>query len=413
MKAAPKPQDETKRIQSLKSYEILDTAAEEQFNELVELASYICGTPISLVTFIDTERQWVKAKVGIDAKETSREVAFCSHTILTDEIFIVKDARADERFFDNPFVTGEANIQFYAGAPLIDKEGHRLGALCVIDQKPRDLSQEQLSALKKLSKMVVAHLELRLELKKQKEQEEFLKKQTMMMIQSAKMSTLGEMASGIAHEINNPLTIIQGTIHLVKKMIAGPDYNPDMVLEKLDRVETTTVRISKIIKGLLHFSRDTVDSKLEQVRLKDIINDTIDMCSERLRLNDIELRLELKTDVMIECKPIQISQALLNLINNSYDAILGSNEAWIKISLDNEGEKILLSVTDSGQGIREDIVDKVLQPFFTTKEPGKGTGLGLSISKGLIETHGGDLYYDKNSKNTKFSIRLPIVKICS
>lgn len=409
MKAAPKPLDDLKRVQSLKSYEILDTAAESQFNELVELASYICGTPISLVTFIDSDRQWVKAKIGIEATETSREVAFCSHTILSDEIFVVKDAREDERFFDNPFVTGEANIQFYAGAPLIDKEGHRLGSLCVIDQKPRELSVEQLSALKKLSRMVVAYLELRLEIKKQKEQEELLKKQTMMMIQSAKMSTLGEMASGIAHEINNPLTIIQGKIHLIKKMMAGQEFSKDLIVENLDRVESTTVRISKIVKGLLHFSRDTSHSTLEQVKLKDIISDTLEMCSERLRLNDIELRLHLETDAIIECKPIQISQAILNLINNSYDAILGTSGAWIDISLKKENKKVLLSVTDSGPGIKEEIVDKILQPFFTTKEPGKGTGLGLSISKGLIETHGGELFYEPESQNTKFSIRLPTV----
>ena len=153
--------DEERRQSSLESYKILDTAAEKVFDDLTLLATAICGTPISLVSLIDEERQWFKARTGLDAEQTPRDQAFCAHAIKDNAPFIVEDAMRDERFVDNPLVTDDPNIRFYAGMPLIVADGSALGTLCVIDREPRSLTAEQLSALAVLRDAVVSQLELR------------------------------------------------------------------------------------------------------------------------------------------------------------------------------------------------------------------------------------------------------------
>lgn len=160
MKATLLP-DEPQRLESLRQYAVLDTPAEAAFDDLTELAAHICEAPIALISLIDENRQWFKSKVGLDASETSRDVAFCAHAIHQPDLFIVPDATLDERFADNPLVTGEPRIRFYAGAPLLTPDGHALGTLCVIDYQPRELRPDQQRALRVLSRNVMGQLELR------------------------------------------------------------------------------------------------------------------------------------------------------------------------------------------------------------------------------------------------------------
>jgi len=158
---APLPENESARLEALHRYPILDSLSEPAYDDLAAIAAEICGTPISLVSLVDKERQWFKAKVGIEAIETPPDIAFCAHAILGQELFVVSDAQADTRFAENPLVTEEPKIRFYAGAPLINPEGLALGTLCVIDRMPRSLDEKQKDALMALSRQVVTQLELR------------------------------------------------------------------------------------------------------------------------------------------------------------------------------------------------------------------------------------------------------------
>jgi GAF domain-containing protein len=160
----PVPANEAERMRTLRAYKILDTKPEERFDEMTKLAALICGTPISLISLIDTDRQWFKSKFGLDLQETPRAQAFCTHAIMQPDLFVVPDASKDERFADNPLVTGDLHIRFYAGEPLAARDGHVLGTLCVIDREPHTLTESQKEALKIVGQLVIANFELRRDL---------------------------------------------------------------------------------------------------------------------------------------------------------------------------------------------------------------------------------------------------------
>ncbi|MDZ4678694.1 MAG: ATP-binding protein [Oligoflexia bacterium] len=224
----------------------------------------------------------------------------------------------------------------------------------------------------------------------------------------ARLASLGEMAGGIAHEINNPLAIIELKLDQLKSRIEDKDFDNAYAVQTIETVLKTSHRIAAIIKGLRYFSRDGTNDPLSVVTLKSIIESTLVLCTERFTHNNIKLIVpDLANDLTIECSPVQIHQVLLNLLNNAFDAVEKRSEKWVEIKLQDCGKEIKLIVKDSGLGIPASVELKMFYPFFTTKEIGKGTGLGLSISKGIILRHNGKLEIDHTQKNTTFIITLP------
>ncbi len=244
-----------------------------------------------------------------------------------------------------------------------------------------------------------------------KESASIISNQQMQMINVSKMSALGEMASGVAHEINNPLMITTGFLERIQKIVQGdPEKYTDIALHTQKALKGTQ-RVAKIVKGLRSFARNGSKDPMQPVDIEKIISETLELCFERFKYGEVKLDISKGTNGKIICRESQISQVLLNLLNNAYDAVteMQLDEKWVKVDvIDSPAQnKITILITDCGPGIPKDIAAKILEPFFTTKETGKGTGLGLSISVGIIEEHGGKLYLDHTHPHTRFIVELP------
>jgi signal transduction histidine kinase len=243
------------------------------------------------------------------------------------------------------------------------------------------------------------------------DQEKKIEIQQMAAINSAKMAALGEMAGGIAHEINNPLTIINTHALIMTKTIEKGNIDPTLLLKSSQNIASTVERIGTIIHGLKNISRDVSSEQITKSPFKNILVDVIALCEEKFKLAEIEIQCNVMSpqfDVSLNCFQVQLSQVFLNLFNNSYDAILNLDTKWIRIEAKTNGPWYIIHFIDSGNGIPLSIRDKIFQPFFTSKEIGSGTGLGLSLVYGIIKNHKGEIYYDNQNKNTCFTIKLPI-----
>lgn len=236
--------------------------------------------------------------------------------------------------------------------------------------------------------------------------EALLKLKEAKMVAASKMASLGEMAGGIAHEINNPLAIIESSAYLISASL--PEEAPfRMAHENSNRISQTVERIARIVRGLQTFARSGERDPLADVPIGDVVANTLELCRERFHNNHVQLRVKGPLTPHLYCREVQVSQVLLNLLNNAIDAVVGRPDAWTEIEIVDAGPQVELRVRDSGYGIPPDVARRIMEPFFTTKEIGKGTGLGLSISKGIVEDHGGVLYLDVTEKHTCFVVRLP------
>ena len=255
---------------------------------------------------------------------------------------------------------------------------------------------------------IIGYLGVLEDLSQELEMKHLIEKQQVQLASQLKMASLGEMASGIAHEINNPLTIILGRSQQALKALEVGDLDPIKTKKNLEVISSTTDRIAKIVSGLHSFSRNSNKDPMILKSINKIIEETLALCSEKFKFNGVDLKVMAEFDGLVNCRPAQLSQVILNLLNNAFDAIVKNEEKWVKIELQDKKENgFVIIITDSGKGIPTAIAEKIMQPFFTTKEIGKGTGLGLSISKGIIEAHNGTLSINSLSPNTQFIIKLP------
>lgn len=224
---------------------------------------------------------------------------------------------------------------------------------------------------------------------------------------NAKLTALGEMAAGVAHEINNPLAIILGKVYMIQKSWQIPEKN-EMVETSLEKISDAVDRIKRIVKGLQTFSHGGEQEPFQIANLTQLVNETVLICESKFHEKNIQIQLDLEPNLNFECRPVQISQALLQLIYNSCDAIETQSDRWIRIWARSAHQSLVLTITDSGTGIPEEIRTRLMQPFFTTKDPGQGTGLGLSVTRGLVHSHLGRIWLDPKAAHTTFIIELPL-----
>ena len=271
------------------------------------------------------------------------------------------------------------------------------------------LSLEDVSELShRLNDVHTEHERALKEIALRKEAEGALEVASMGALQASKMAALGEMAAGVAHEINNPLTIISGFAQQLTKLLTIGDapINP-AVAKAIKNITQTADRIAAIIRGLRAFSRDGSQDEPEFIAFGRMLSDSADLCSARFKSHGVELRLPEEATFLVKCRPVQVTQVIINLLNNAFDAVQDYAEKWVAVEVAEAGDFVVCSVTDSGTGIPKHIAERIMQPFFTTKGTGKGTGLGLSISKSIVEQLGGTLDINSESPNTQFRISLP------
>lgn len=225
------------------------------------------------------------------------------------------------------------------------------------------------------------------------------------LLAQSKMASLGEMAAGIAHEINNPLSIIRGRALLLKEKITDKKINAD-----LDLIEQNCIRIEKIVRSLKSVSRNSSNDPFEEVDVLSLVEEAFVIAKERFRENSLNLDIVVDNKISefdrTRARPAEIVQVLVNLLNNAFDAIHDQAQGWARVGVVVEDGKFLIEVVDSGPKISPEVAERMMEPFFTTKSSGKGTGLGLSVSKQFIENHQSKLIYDSKSPNTRIYFKL-------
>ncbi len=241
----------------------------------------------------------------------------------------------------------------------------------------------------------------------EKESEALINVQQKRIDKNTKWVALGEMSAGIAHEINNPLTIIKGRSRQISRLIESGDL--EKAKELLDNISNCTDRIDNIVKGLQTYSRKEVNDPHQIVNINDILSETINLYQSQIKAENIILSISYEAEnLYVEGHPGEISQVILNLLNNAKDAIFHDDKKWIEIKLRADLENIYIDISNSGKKIDESIVNKIFDPFFTTKDVGKGTGLGLSLSSSIIQNHAGSLYFDSDKDFTTFTFSIPL-----
>ncbi len=404
MIVAPLPVNETERLAALKSLDILDTGPEPGYDDFTLLASQICETPIALISLLDERRQWFKSRVGLDAPETPRDIAFCAHAIADPpDMLVVEDAAKDSRFSDNPLVAADPNIRFYAGAPLVTPENHALGTLCVIDRRPRSLDASQRAALRALARQLSVRLELRaahLLLTRRNAELERL---------NAENNRFVGMA---AHDLRNPLQAIGGYGKLMANGVIGP-VTPEQA-KALEAVTRNCSMMLSLVNDILSLSKVNAGELELEIRPADVaalVARNVDLNRLLAEAKDIAVELHVAPGLaQVSVDPFRIEQVLNNLIGNAVK--FSHRGTVVKVSLERAGGGVKISVTDQGQGIPADELQRLFQPFSKTSVKGTegeaSTGLGLAISKRIVEAHGGTLDVESIfGEGSTFSFTLP------
>ena len=392
------PLNENERIKDLASYSVLDSLPEEDYDNLTTLASKICGTPISLITLLDEKRQWFKSHHGIDISEAPKEFAFCAHAILDpSNVFIIEDAREDDRFKDNPFVLGEPKVIFYVGVPLNSSGGFPLGTLCVLDNKPNTLNSDQIEALKILSRQAVNLLELRKANNRLEETMESLR------LRNRDLQQFNYITS---HDLQEPLRSISNySAYLVKNFSTQLDETGK---KSLNFIMSATQRMSRLINGILDYSQIGQKSEFNWMDCNQVLNAVLEDLS--LKIKESEAQLEIGTLPKIRGRELEIRMLFQNLISNALKFRKPDRPLHIKISAEREEDKWIFDVQDNGIGIADHHQERIFMIFqrLHTRQEFEGTGIGLANCQKIIETHGGRIWLESTlDQGTTFYFSIP------
>ena len=373
---------ECERLQTLLRYEILDTADDKAFDELTQLASSICQTPISLISLVDDHRQWFKSKVGIDAPETPKNIAFCSHAILQEKIFEVPNALDDQRFCDNPLVTGTPDIRFYAGAPLIAPNGLAIGTLCVIDSEAKTLNENQRQMLTALAKQVISQLELRL----RSHQLERMNRER------------DQLFTMISHDLRSPFNCILG---MSRRLSAKVDtLKPNEILKISQSIQASSINVYNLLDEILQWSQQRLGSfrcTPKKHLLRPLVTDAIGLLKDSLDFKRLKVDLSIDAEMTVFSDATMTKAIMRNLISNAVK--YSEADSRISISAKFDEQRVMVSVVDSGCGIDKALISRLFNQCVASSEGSEqelGHGLGLSLCGEFIKAQGGKIWVDED-----------------
>ncbi|MDP2275187.1 MAG: ATP-binding protein [Archangium sp.] len=536
MKAPPIPANESARLRRLEELEILDTPIERSFDNITQIAAAVLGTPIALVSLVDETRQWFKSHHGLRARETSREVSFCGHVVAAGDLMVVCDAHLDARFADNPLVTEDPQVRFYAGAPLRTNDGLVLGTLCAIDHLPRKPTPQQLETLQLLAEQATTMLESRrvfrrvlerdatmlalyegmqegvvlqlptgaiveanararellgvsedelrgrtlldprwmalkedgspfpgeeqpatvclrtgepqtnvvmglhkpsgelnwLSVNARPRREEGLEAPTGVVVtfsditeqrasaqrqkRHERLITVGTLAAGVGHEINNPLSFVMGNLDFALnelRVIGGgsPSARLQDLIDCLSEAKDGTERIRRIVRGLRSLVREEAEPRPNNA--SEIVAVAVNMSMHEIR-SRATVETVIDRDLFVLADEPSLTQVFVNLLTNAAQAFTlpQPERNRIKVTAGVDGDKVRITVVDNGSGIPADVLPRIFDPFFTTKPVGVGTGLGLSISHSVVASLGGELTCETQvGVGTTFSVVLALASM--
>jgi signal transduction histidine kinase len=407
MRIAPLPDNEQDRLDALVRLNILDTLPEPQFDELTELASAICGTPIALISLIDSDRQWFKSKIGIDATETPRDLAFCAHAILNHELFVIEDTLLDERFRDNPLVMVDPSIRFYAGMPLITREGFALGTLCAIDRQPKTLNIDQRRALTILAHQVTSQMTLRQSLQQMQQDA-----QALHTLQAQKT----HLFSFIAKELQQPFNdLLQFSNQLRLDLDLIDPTELRALVSRLNHAARTTFRM---VDNLLQWSMLETNSMPCQpidIPLDQLLRPIVSMFSPIARQKSVNIQTKIDLPLTLHADIDMMYALLQNVLSNAVRHTPMGGNITVEANL-SDAQTVQICITDTGCGMTEAKIDQLFElnptlhhaPLGDTKN--RGAGLGLLLCQRYVAINRGTLTLESHTQapsGTTVCLHLP------
>lgn len=390
---------EEERLAALRAYDILDTAAEQDFDDIVTLAAQVCDKPIALISLVDADRQWFKARIGTDMCEGPRDTSMCTHAMFDEDVMQVTDTHLDPRFANNPTVVGDPFIRFYAGAPLVTPHGKALGTLCVADSEPGSLTAAQRHGLRALARHVVTQLELR-----KYARDMHVLHQRLRSAEAIK----DEFIARVNHEFRTPLTAINGYL----EMLGDPELPSENRDGFLQRVQRNSDRLLALVNDMLLAAQVSADSR-EFARvpadLAVLVRTAVDANRPLAEAKGLTIVAETDEKVFADVDVRRMSQALERLILN---AVKFTEAGTITVRAEARDGHAMLLVRDTGIGISEEDQTRVLAPFRRSADAERnevqGLGLGLSIVKAISEGHDGEVHItSRPGAGTTISIAVP------
>jgi signal transduction histidine kinase len=389
------PEGEAKRLRALRDLRILDSAPEAAFDDIVQIASALCGVPIAVVTLVDEHRQWFKAKVGIDATETARDLAFCAHAILDDEVFVVHNAREDERFADHPFVTGGPRVQFYAGAPLTLPSGDRVGTLCLIDAVPRVLTDEMRKTLLALKRQVESQLALRAHAA------DLARANAAMAALQVQKERLVQF---VVHDMKNALSGVLLNAEAIASMVTP---GTDVALAAADMVESSA-HLGRMVADMLDIGAAELGTPMrfepKTFQAGALFVEIARTFATSLRDNNLSL-VHTGDDVVLRADSYLLRRVLENLVANALR--FAPKGSTLSLEAARDGAIVRIYVSDEGPGVPESKREAIFDLYTSGSTMPTNRGVGLAFCRAAMTAQGGRITLDDVQRHgSRFAVEV-------